>query len=157
MAFCSKCGAQMGEGEKFCPNCGQAADTGTVLPNSNDDVQQNKGMAVLSYIGPLVFIPLLTKKDSPYAQFHAKQGFTLFVVDVVAAIVNSLLGLIKVTRDNGYFTYRATPWFITLITSVISIAIAVIAIIGIVNAVKGQEKKLPIIGDIDIYSMFFKK
>ena len=38
------------------------------------DVQNNKVMAVLSYIGILVLIPILAAKESPFARFHANQG-----------------------------------------------------------------------------------
>ena len=79
MAFCGKCGAQLAEDEKFCPNCGAAAEQGGTVVNKAkevlntedttgeydpQDINANKGISVLSYLGILVLIPLLTKKDS---------------------------------------------------------------------------------------------
>ena len=101
MAFCSHCGAQVDEGAAFCPSCGAPVGNGprpTEPALDPNDVAQNRGISVLSYLGPLVFIPLFARKNSPYAQFHAKQGVTMFAFWVAAAILNSLLGLIRVTR-----------------------------------------------------------
>ncbi len=36
MAFCSKCGTQIGEGEKFCPSCGNPVDGPVVTSGSNE-------------------------------------------------------------------------------------------------------------------------
>lgn len=153
MAFCSHCGAQVDEGAAFCPSCGAPVGNGprhaepALDPN---DVAQNRGISVLSYLGPLVFIPLFARKNSPYAQFHAKQGVTMFAFWVAAAILNSLLGLIRVTRVGILTVYTTIPWYISILRYGISAFVTVLAIIGIVNAAKGQAKELPIIGGIHI-------
>ena len=176
MAFCGKCGAQLAEDEKFCPNCGAAAEQGgnvvtkaKEVLNTEDttgeydpqDINANKGISVLSYLGILVLIPLLTKKDSKFAQFHARQGVTLLAVDILYGIVAGLLGLIKVNKTSEVwgipYTIKVTPWPITLILTIGWIIIGVLAIIGIVNAATGKAKKLPIIGNIDVVGMFEKK
>ena len=54
---------------------------------SESDSQENKLIAALGYLSILFLIPLLLKKDSPFAQFHAKQGLYLFVVFFVGQIV----------------------------------------------------------------------
>lgn len=112
MAFCSKCGAEIDEGAKFCPNCGEATgsnktdgsaknETGKGTENEfekiintpdttesfdRDDIAKNKGMAVLSYIWILFIIPLFAAKDSKFARFHANQGLVLFIVDTCVAV-----------------------------------------------------------------------
>ncbi len=50
------------------------------------DVEENKIMAVIAYFGILCLIPLLAKKDSPYAQFHAKQGLVLFITGIISKL-----------------------------------------------------------------------
>lgn len=178
MAFCGKCGAQLADGVKFCPACGApvadvpgaeaqasgnaASDFGAKVAGINNtedttanyspvDINANKGISVLSYIGILFLIPLLAKKDSPYAQYHAKQGFNLFLLDVAIGIVNLLLGLIKVPQSLYGFVYGyATPWFVSLISWLLGLGVLALAIIGIVNAVQGKAKELPIIGKIKI-------
>ena len=55
MIYCKKCGTQVQEGIKFCPKCG------TEIQNQAEinDVESNKIMAVISYLGILIIIPLL--------------------------------------------------------------------------------------------------
>ncbi|MEI9966420.1 MAG: hypothetical protein WDN67_02055 [Candidatus Moraniibacteriota bacterium] len=44
------------------------------------DIEKNRLVAALSYLGLLFLIPLLLKTDSPFAQFHARQGLVLAIV-----------------------------------------------------------------------------
>jgi uncharacterized membrane protein len=69
-----------------------------------------------------VLIPLLGKKDSPFAQFHAKQGLILLIGWVVS-------------------------WF-PVFGGIIGIIVLVFSIFGIIYVLKGETKKLPIIGDL---------
>lgn len=39
-----------------------------------EDINQNKVMAVLAYIGILVLVPLLAAPNSKYARYHVNQG-----------------------------------------------------------------------------------
>lgn len=180
MAFCAKCGAALTDGEKFCASCGNPveqpaqqaapqqaapqqgnfADTVKNLNNTPDstsafdptDIANNKGMAVLAYLGPLWFIPKFASKASPYAQYHCGQGFNVLLLWAADIILSILLGLIKVPHTNAYwgYTYYSSPWWVTLITWLISLAVSILAIIGIINAAKGQAKELPLIGKIKI-------
>lgn len=62
-------------------------------PNmSQEDINANKGMSVLSYIGILFLIPMLARKDSPYCRFHANQGLVLFIVEIVVNLLFGILG-----------------------------------------------------------------
>ncbi len=85
-------------------------------------------IAILSYIGILFLIPLLAAKDSPFAQFHAKQGLVLFI----AEIATMLIAWIPIIG-----------WLIGFIAWIIWL---VLGIIGIINVVSGNQKPLPIIG-----------
>ena len=51
------------------------------------DVEENKAIACLSYVGILFLIPMLAKKESKFAQDHAKQGLALFIADVVVSLI----------------------------------------------------------------------
>lgn len=153
MAFCKNCGAQMGDDERFCPNCGHAAEAqapqAQPAPQATDDVTANKGISILSYLGPLVFIPMFVKKDSDFAQFHARQGFTLFVLYVATWIVDIILGIIN--RAVG------GTWILSLLNSLISLAPVVLAVFGIINCFRGVKKPLPLIGGIDLWHTFTGK
>ena len=90
------------------------------------DVQENKAIAILSYIGILCLVPLLAKKESKFAQFHAKQGLVLFVAEVIGMFLIPLFGL----------------------GALINLAALIFSIIGIVNVAGGKMAKLPIVGDL---------
>lgn len=93
------------------------------------DIQENKFYAVISYFWILFLIPILVKKDSQFAIFHAKQGLALFVLTVI------------------YGALSAVPfigWF--LISWLGAIIVIVLFLIGIINALQGQCKELPVIG-----------
>lgn len=92
------------------------------------DVEANKAISVLSYIGILFLIPMLAKKDSAYAQFHAKQGLVLFIFGIIVGVVAII------------------PFIGWIIGFIAWIFILVCIIMGIVNALSGKAKELPLIG-----------
>lgn len=176
MAFCKNCGAQVEDGIKFCASCGtpvdqQAAPAQPAVQQAQPaapaqpvltgeaDVQANKGMAALSYLGILLLVPLFARKNSEYCQHHVKQGFTLaafsLCFSIVYFILNAIISAIfPPTLKYGFLTYYYAPSAASVIWSIIggiiSIGIGVVAIIGIVNAVKGEKKDLPIFGSIKL-------
>lgn len=95
------------------------------------DIEKNKGMAVLSYIGILCLIPLLAAKESKYAQFHAKQGLVLFIIWVILGVLYAIPGVNVVMFFIG--------WILWLF-------LAILAIMGIVNSLQGKYWKMPILG-----------
>ena len=110
MAYCDKCGVQVANDVRFCPACGfklieacedsdNAKDTTTSY-----DVESNKAMAVLSYLGILVLVPLLGAKNSPFARFHTNQGLILCIATIlysVAMTSNIHINFIKRVRRGG--------------------------------------------------------
>jgi len=48
------------------------------------DIEENKGVAALSYLFILFLVPLLTRKNSKFSQVHVKQGLMLCVLEIVA-------------------------------------------------------------------------
>lgn len=100
------------------------------------DIEENKAIACLSYIGILVLIPLLAKKESKFAQFHAKQGLVLFVAFIILSII------------------MAVPFIGWLIGLVGYIVFLVIGIMGIIAALQGQYKAMPIISKFAHYMNF---
>ena len=110
-----------------------------------NDISENKFVALLSYIGPLVLIPIFAAKDSPYARFHATQGFSLLILEIVWSILALIIGAIM---DNTLFT--GILWGI--ISWIVSLLLIAIAILGIITVVQGKAKHLPIVGGFDVLS-----
>lgn len=95
---------------------------------SNSDVEQNKGIAAIGYIGILFLIPLLTKKDSEFAQYHAKQGMVLFIFEIVLWVVAMI---------------PVIGWLVSMIGWILGL---ILFIMGLMNALGGKKVSLPVIG-----------
>ena len=95
-------------------------------PNNQKDIEENKVLAALSYVWILFLIPLLLKRNSKFAQFHAKQGLVLFIGEIIAVFV-------------GWFP--VIGWLFWLI-------VIIFAIIGFVQALTGKYYRLPIVADL---------
>ncbi len=104
----------------------------TTSEYTKEDVEGNKLMGVLAYLGILVLIPIFAAKESKFARFHANQGLVLLIVDIIFAIVSSILGQIPLIG-----------WLLGLVIDIIIIALVVI---GIINVCNGKAKELPLIG-----------
>ena len=87
------------------------------------DASDNKLMAAICYIWIIGLILLFLKKDSPFVQFHAKQGTVLFVASVV-------LG------------------FVPLLGWILNIVVFVFAIIGLISALQGKKTELPLVSNL---------
>lgn len=66
----------------------------TTASYSAADVQNNKAMGILSYLGILVLIPILAAKDSPFARYHANQGLVLLLCEVGFSVASMILSVI---------------------------------------------------------------
>lgn len=100
-----------------------------------EDIEKNKVMAILAYIGILVLIPIFAAKDSKFARFHANQGLVLAIAEIVGSILFNVLGGIKFIG-----------WIFGLIGGLFGLACLLFAILGIYNAANGKAKELPFIG-----------
>lgn len=162
MAFCNKCGNQLPDGANNCPNCGAPAGNTQQntqnaqnaqnfvnnMMNTNDatsqfdpqDINDNKGMSVLAYIGILFLIPLLACPNSRFARYHTNQGLVLFLLELAIGVVTGILGIIPIA---GLIIGG-------LLSAVGGIFTLVLMILGIINAAQGQAKELPLIGKITL-------
>ena len=117
----------------------------TAAPRAGSrDAENNKGMAVIAYIGILCLIPLLTGdyRKSPFLKFHTNQGVVLFITWIAWVFASFLLDFIL------------RGWFLGLLFSFVRFAIwigvLVLVVLGIINAVNGRMKPLPVIGKFTI-------
>lgn len=121
------------------------------------DIESNKGLAMLSYFGPLALIPFLVSKDSKFAMYHAKQGLNLFIIELIVSaasfFLTSIIRIPKMCTIWGETTYECgmiTPWWLSIPISLIESLLLVVAIIGIVYSCQGKAKELPVLGKIKI-------
>lgn len=96
-----------------------------ILTADELDAQQNSGVAALSYLWILFIIPLLGKRNSKFAQFHAKQGLVLFGIELIASMF---------------------AWF-PIFGQLIILALIVVAVMGVVKALNEEWWKIPYINE----------
>lgn len=152
------------------PNTYQQAQSGTQPQSQNVnwgedhtgsfdpvDIQTNKAMAILSYIGIFVLIPIFGAKESNFARFHANQGLVNFLGSIIFGFVNAIIQFIW--RIAASWSWNITPLYavntavltvINIVLSIVSVVFLAFAIYGIVNAATGRARELPIIGKIKL-------
>lgn len=145
MAFCTKCGYNIPEGEKFCPNCGNptypangnvnAAQSVYVDPKDHtaqfaaEDINHGKFLAALCYLNVFfAVIGLLAEPNSKFIRFHLNQA----ILTTILTLASSIVCIIPIIG-----------WIAGVVGGIASF---VFIIMGIVNSIKGKAKELPVIG-----------
>ena len=98
-------------------------------PQVKKDIEDNKVVAAIGYIGILCLIPLLLKPKSAYAKFHGKQALIL----VIGWVINFIIGIFPVIG-----------WFLAFIGM---IALTVLSILGIIKALAGEYWEMPFLSE----------
>ena len=89
----------------------------TTADYDKKDIEDNKLMGVLAYIGLLFLIPLFAAKESKFAQFHTNQGILLCIVGVAGTFVGLIPILVKTNRSKKplrterLFLFIQRVWF----------------------------------------------
>jgi fumarate reductase subunit D len=100
------------------------------IPNNPNDltgVSEDKLLAALSYLGILVLIPLLLRRNDPYVRFHAKQGLVILIGEIVAVV--------------------AGIW-LTVIGNLLFVLMLIASVLGFINALQGKQWKIPGVGQL---------
>ena len=122
------------------PPASTGGSPGVVTPAAAD-VEKNKVMGILAYLGILWLVPLLAAKDSPFARYHCNQGLVLFLGALAAWIVTIVLDMVLVFIP-------ILGWFLMIVLHIgLILGVLALAIIGIINAANGACKPLPLIGN----------
>ncbi len=87
------------------------------------DVQENKDIAAVSYLWCMSIIIYLARKDSPFIQYHAKQGIVLFLLSIPV-------------------------WFIPVVGHFLEFLLLAGMVMGFLNAFQGQKEDVPFIGKV---------
>lgn len=90
-----------------------------------EEAEAGKTMAIIAYF--VFFVPLIVEeaKKNKFAMYHTEQAIVLLILNLIVNIIG------VVTCGFGYILF---------------IAVIAYYIIGIINAVKGEAKPLPLIG-----------
>lgn len=81
-------------------------------------------LAAMSYLWVFCIIPLIVSKDE-FVKFHAKQGFVLFIIEVLLIPIG----------------------WIPVVGQILIILVIVAAILGFQNAIQGKKWEIPFIYD----------
>jgi len=92
----------------------------SIFEEASTKVNNKNVLAALSYLWALCLIPLLGSKDE-FVKFHARQGFVLFVIEVVLTLV---------------------IW-IPVIGFLLGLVVGIVAIIGFIKALNGGRWEIP--------------
>lgn len=106
---------------------------------SKKEIEDGKGMALLSYIGFLVLIPYLGEKKNKYVRFHALEGMNLFIYEL---ILGGLLTFVNIFIPLAFLR--------SLFSTIVSLICLALSIIGIINVCNDQAKELPVINQMKI-------
>jgi uncharacterized membrane protein len=96
-------------------------------PFTEKDIEEGRIPAILGYIPPLCFVPLL-KTNNPYAQHHGKQALALLLVEILAVLFLTPLG--------------AMAWKLLLLACVVA------AFMGAYKAWGGSTYRIPFLDKI---------
>ena len=90
-------------------------------------------MLVLSYLGPLGVIPLLSGRKDPEVHWHARNGLLLFGAVIFISILATALGIVVPALSCMYGILMFT----------VLVIYTVIVILAIVKALDGQRLIVP--------------
>lgn len=97
-----------------------------------EEMAEKKVMAILSYLGFLVIIPILQAKDSAYIRHHINQGIVLIGICFALNILSFIPGL----------------------GGIIGLVAGVVFFVGagfnILNVVQGKVLKVPVLSNFEI-------
>ncbi|MFA4818361.1 MAG: hypothetical protein WC621_00800 [Patescibacteria group bacterium] len=89
----------------------------------------DKVYAALSYLFVLAIVPLLFKRQREFVQWHARQGFLLFLAEIIIMIVSPI------------------PVLGWLVAFVGWLAAVVLTLLGLASALTGRYWVMPYLGE----------
>ena len=130
MAYCSKCGSSLNEGDKVCGNCGEPVPGANRSSSNSNEIW----MGILSYLGILALIPYFVKDQTPFVRAHAVRGINLLLLEVIVWVAVGVFSFIPLLND--------------ILSTLAGLASFILSLIGIINVANKEDKDLPVIGNI---------
>ena len=108
------------------------------------DIEQNRIISSLSYLGILFFLPLAACPRSKFGRFHANQGLIFFIASLIVGLITRFL----------IWTIEWIPLFGTIISWMLSVIVFLVMLAfflyGLLNTLQGSAKELPFIGSFQL-------
>ncbi len=98
-----------------------------------------KVTGIVGYITWIGLIVAFCAGDKEGAKFHLNQSLVLWLAEIVVGLIATVGGYIPVVG-----------LIISLIAGICQLVLAVFWVMGLINAIKEEEKPLPLIGGIQI-------
>jgi len=98
-------------------------------------------MIVLSYLSILFLIPLLTEKDDPEVQWHAKHGMVITIAEIILWVALVIVGMILNNILGGLGCIMG------LVRTFLLLGFLVLRILCILKGVNGQRFIIPVLTD----------
>lgn len=95
-----------------------------------EEIEQGKTMAVVAYL--IFFVPLLMDdmRKNKFVMFHTEQSIVIFIVNLAGIVLGTI----------------GSMFCIGVVFYLINLFAFVLFIMGIMNALNGQVKPLPVVG-----------
>lgn len=171
MAFCRKCGNEIGDDMAFCPKCGEATGTAS-------DTAENKDTSKTSYAEDAFNTakskvePMLNTKDTTADYDKADIEKNEIICALAYIPILFFLPLVGCPKDSKFARFHANQALVFFVTTVIlstvsgilnfipiigAIIWAVASLLilggflfGLINTLQGKAKELPLIGGIKL-------
>lgn len=133
-------GASLDDPRAACYSCAVSSDPRQDAI-SEREIESGRLLAAVAYLPALCFVGLLSAPDNRFVGFHARQGFLLFLVEVVAwiavAIYEGSIGRIPVL---GFLVGA-------VIRFVLGLGFLVVTVYGVIKGASGEMARIPGLGD----------
>ncbi len=126
----------------------KAKKTASASSFSPEDIEENRYVAALSYLGILLILPLFKVKESEFCRAHVKQGvrvliYSLIVLIATLAAVLGLRVLVLWVLGLNVIIYKVLAF---AIAAVMAVLIFIPSFNGALSAFSGTYKKVPFVG-----------
>jgi uncharacterized membrane protein len=91
------------------------------------DIDEKNIFAALCYVGVLILVPWLVRKEDPFVNWHIRQGLL-----VLAVLILSLI---------------ASAW-IAVVGNLVFLLVMLVDVIALVQALMGKSWKIPLLGNL---------
>ncbi len=106
-------------------------------PEQQQDIQKNKEMAVLAYLGTFILVPAITERKSPFVKFHLNQALVLLIAQMVLGAASGLFSVVLGPLGGLLFYLGNT-------------AVFVFWLMGLINAATGKYNPLPLVSTVQL-------